>query len=94
VVSVPTGEVRQLTREPLLEVYPRWTPDSREVVYVRLDSTWRNHDVLARPAGGGAARVVVRDTDFFDYQGGGAFGYPQVSPDGGACCSAPTGAGG
>jgi dipeptidyl aminopeptidase/acylaminoacyl peptidase len=82
VVSVPTGEVRQLTREPLLEVYPRWTPDSREVVYVRLDSTWRNHDVLARPAAGGAARVVVRDTDFFDYQGGGAFGYPLVSPDG------------
>jgi Tol biopolymer transport system component len=82
VVSVPTGEVRQLTREPLLEVYPRWTPDSREVVYVRLDSTWRNHDVIARPVRGGAPRVVVRDTDFFDYQGGGAFGYPQVSPDG------------
>lgn len=82
IVRVSDGAVRRATDAPLLEVYPRWTPDSRQVVYVRLDSTWRNHDVLSMPAAGGAARVVVRDTDFFDYQAGGAFGYVQVSPDG------------
>lgn len=82
VVSVPDGAVRRITAEPLLEVHPTWTPDAREVVYVRLDSTWHHHDVLAVPSAGGAARVITRDRDFFDYQAGGAFGYAQVSPDG------------
>lgn len=82
VADVPSGTVRRITREPLLEVYPSWTPDSREVVYVRLDSTWQQHDVMAMPAAGGTPRLVVRDRDFFDYQAGGAFGYAQVSPDG------------
>ena len=31
---------------------------------------------------GGPARLVARDTDFFDYGAGKTFGYPMVSPDG------------
>jgi dipeptidyl aminopeptidase/acylaminoacyl peptidase len=81
-VAVPDGTVRRLTTEPLLEVQPTWTPDGREVVYVRLDTTWRDHDILAVPAAGGAARLITRDRDFFDYQAGGTFGTPAVSPDG------------
>ncbi|MBK8247282.1 MAG: S9 family peptidase [Gemmatimonadetes bacterium] len=77
------GAITRLTSDTRYEVFPAWTPDGRSVVYVRLDERWLDHDVLELPAaGGGTPRLIVSDTDFFDYQAGGTFGYPLVSPDG------------
>jgi len=82
-VEVATGAVERLTSDARYEVFPTWTPDGAKVVYVRLDERWLDHDVLELPAtGGGTPRTIVSDTDFFDYQAGGSFGYPQISPDG------------
>jgi dipeptidyl aminopeptidase/acylaminoacyl peptidase len=83
VASVDNGAVARLTTDARYEVFPEWTPDGATVVYVRLDERWLEHDVLALPvSGGGTPRLIVSDTDFFDYQAGGTFGYPLVSPDG------------
>jgi len=83
VVSVPSGVVTRLTSHPDYEVFPTWTPDGRYVLFDRLDDRWLNHDVLAVPADGSTPpRLVVREADFFDYRGGTAFGYADVSPDG------------
>jgi dipeptidyl aminopeptidase/acylaminoacyl peptidase len=84
-VHVRTGETVRLTDDPREEVYPTWTPDSRQLVYVRMDDRRVDHDVLAMPAEGGASRLVVSDTDFFDwgdYGHGWVFGRPRVSPAG------------
>ncbi|MDR5696600.1 MAG: S9 family peptidase [Armatimonadota bacterium] len=80
-VAVPSGEATRLTRDPRYEVYPAFTPDGR-IVYVRLNEAWTDHDVVLMDADGGNARVVVRDTDMFDYHYGRTFGTPQPSPDG------------
>ena len=83
VVTIAGGAVSRLTTSPLNEVFPAWTPDSKHVVYVQLDDRWADHTVYITDVGGGsAARVVVKDTDFFDYAEGGGFGYPAISPDG------------
>ena len=83
VVAVPSGEVTRLTSHPDYEVFPTWTPDGRYVLFDRLDDRWLDHDVLAVPVDGSAApRLVVREPNFFDYRGGTAFGYAEVSRDG------------
>lgn len=51
-VAVPNGRATRLTRHALYEVYPVFTPDGREIVFVRLDERWQDHDVCAIPAGG------------------------------------------
>ena len=81
-VNVASGQATRLTADPRYEVYPDWTPDGESIVYVRMDETWLDHTVLEMPAEGGAARIVARDTDFFDYRAGLAFGTARVSPDG------------
>ena len=81
-VGVDAGEVHQLTSDPRYEVFPTWSPDSNSILYVMLDESWVDHDVIQIMANGEAPRVVVRDTHFFDYGAGTTFGYPQVSPDG------------
>jgi dipeptidyl aminopeptidase/acylaminoacyl peptidase len=81
-VDVASGQATRLTADPLYEVYPDWHPSGDEIVYVRMDETWADHTVLEMPADGGAARIVVRDTDFFDYRAGLSFGTALVSPDG------------
>jgi len=83
VVSVPGASITRITSDPRYEVFPSWTPDGKRLVYVRLDDRWQDHDVLiADAAGGGDARTVVKDTNFFDYGAGATFGYPLISPDG------------
>ncbi len=52
------------------------------ILYVRLDETWADHDVIAIDANGKQQRSVVSDRDFFDYGAGTRFGYPRVSSDG------------
>ncbi len=81
-VSVPDGEVSRLTSDSRYEVFPSWTPDSRKILYVRLDERWMDHDVFEIDTDGSNPRLVLSDTDFFDYRQGTAFGYPMVSPDG------------
>jgi dipeptidyl aminopeptidase/acylaminoacyl peptidase len=81
-VELPGGATTRLTRDSLYEVYPVFTPDGEQIVYVRMDERWMDHDVIAMPAEGGEGRVIVRDTDLFDYFYGQTFGYPLVSPDG------------
>jgi dipeptidyl aminopeptidase/acylaminoacyl peptidase len=83
-VAVPDGEVRRVTTDPRLEVYPDWTPDSRKLLHVRLDEAWVDHEILETNPDGTGARIVATDEDYFDYLAGGTFGYPMVSPDGGS----------
>jgi len=82
VVSVPGGEVRQLTSDIRYDGYPAWSPDSRTIYFQRLDERWVDHDVLAIPATGGEVRRVTLDQGFYDYGSGTRFSHPQVSPDG------------
>ena len=81
-VEVPSGETTRLTESPLYEVFPVFTPDARQIVYVRLDERWLDHEVVVIPAYGGEERVVLRDQNFFDYHYGRTFGYPLIAPDG------------
>ncbi len=81
-VSVPSGEVYRLTNDTLYEGYPTWTPDGDRLLYVRMDERWVGHDVIEVDPDGGNPRVVVSDTNFFDYRAGLAFGAALVSPDG------------
>jgi dipeptidyl aminopeptidase/acylaminoacyl peptidase len=81
-VAVPGGEIERLTTDDRYEVMPAFTPDGATILYVQLDARWVDHDIKAIPAGGGMARLVTRDTDFFDYGAGRSFGTPLPSPDG------------
>ena len=81
-VDVPSGEAHRLTEGPLYAVNPVFTPDGKHIVYVRLDDTWEDHDVMIMTRNGKDSRVVVEDTDFFDYTYGKTFGTPNVSADG------------
>ena len=82
-VAVPSGEVVRLTSDARYEVFPTWTPDSRSVLYDRLDERWVRHDLMVVPGNGSASpRVVVTEPELFDYRGGELFGYSPVSPDG------------
>lgn len=80
-VEVATGETRRLTRSPLYEVYPVFTPDGKSIVYTRLDKRWVDHEIVVIPAHGGEERIIQRDEDFFDYHYGKTFGYVLVAPD-------------
>lgn len=84
-VGVPDGVATRLTADARYEVNPTVTPDGDAVVYVRLDGTWSEHDVLVRPVDGTPeddSRLLVHDERFFDYQYGGWFGTPVLSPGG------------
>lgn len=84
-VAVPGGQTHRLTEDLRYETVPSWTPDSEEILYALVDDRWVDHDVMAMRADGTDKRLVVRDTDFFDYRtssGHPDFAAPQVSPDG------------
>ncbi|MDR7468432.1 MAG: prolyl oligopeptidase family serine peptidase [Armatimonadota bacterium] len=81
-VTVPGGEARRLTRDERYEVYPVFTPDGRTILYVRLNHSWTDHEIVVIDADGADPRVLVRDMGMFDYHYGRTFGFPLVSPDG------------
>jgi dipeptidyl aminopeptidase/acylaminoacyl peptidase len=81
-VSVPDGETSQITSDDRYEVYAAGTPDGQRVLYVRLNNDWTDHEVVSIDADGGDPRMVLLDTNFFDYHYGQRFGYPTISPDG------------
>lgn len=82
-ISVSSGDAVRLTDDPRYEVYPTFTPDGQHILYVRLNDAWTDHDVVIIDADGRNPRVVLSDTDMFDYHFGRTFGTPLVSPDGG-----------
>ena len=85
-VAIPDGRIYRLTAESHYSTYPSWTPDSKNIVFIRTDDLWVDHDILVISADGGAARLLVHDSGWFDYGTiwtNGTFGFPQVSPDGG-----------
>ena len=79
---VDDGTIHRLTKKERYEVFPFWTPDGETILYAELDERWEDHTVIAMTGDGESPRVVVVDTDFFDYRAGGTFAYPRVSPDG------------
>ncbi len=81
-IEVPSGETTRLTRGSLYDVYPMFTPDSQQIVFVRMNEDWTNHEAMRIPARGGTERTIARDTNFFDYHYGQTFGYPIGAPDG------------
>ena len=80
--EVPSGVPVRLTKDSLYEVNPVFTPDGTHILYVRMDDKWEDHDIVMMTVDGSDSRVVVSDTDFFDYSYGRTFGHPHVSPDG------------
>ena len=81
-VEVPSGRATRLTDGPLYAVNPVFAPDGQHILYVRLDDKWEDHDVVRTTLDGSDQKVMVQDTDFFDYSYGATFGYPLVSSDG------------
>jgi len=81
-VAAPEGSVYRLTSDERYEVNPSWTPDGKNILHVRLNETWTDHDVIRMNSGGNSPGIILRDSDFFDYGAGRDFGFPQVSPDG------------
>ena len=80
-VGVEARDVTQHTDGVNYEVYPTYADRSR-VLYVRLDATWTQHEILIQPDQGGDPLVLVTDDDFFDYHYGRTFGYPLPAPGG------------
>lgn len=80
-VSVPDGHTVRLTDDERYEVYPVFTADGAHIVYVRLNTTWTDHEIVVMSADGEQATVVTEDVDLFDYHYGRKFGYPLVTPD-------------
>ena len=81
-VDASSGKAKRLTDGPLYAVNPVFTPNGKHIVYVRLNDTWEEHDVIIMGADGSDPRIVASDTDFFDYTYGKIFGTPCVSADG------------
>lgn len=82
-VDISEDQTYRLTQGDQYEVFPFWAPDGDHLLYVRMNDAWTAHDVMEIPSDGdGDARIIVEDRNFFDYEAGGEFGYPRVSPDG------------
>jgi dipeptidyl aminopeptidase/acylaminoacyl peptidase len=81
-VDVAGGETARLTTDRRYEVYPSFTPDGEHILYVRLNDSWTDHEVIRMDKDGGNASVILTDTNFFDYHYGRTFGSPMISPDG------------
>src|SRR5947209_19599516 len=72
-VEVSTGETTRLTSDRRYEVYPTFTPDGAHILYVRLNESWTDHEVIRMDTDGGNASVVLNDSNFFDYHYGRTF---------------------
>ncbi len=81
-VDIPGGEAHRLTSGPRYEVYATFTADGQEILYVRLDERWVDHEIVRMERDGSQPRVIASDENFFDYHYGRTFGYPTASPDG------------
>jgi dipeptidyl aminopeptidase/acylaminoacyl peptidase len=82
VVSVLDGKHTRITHDSRYEVYPSCMPGGHDLLYVRLSESWTDHEVVRVGRDGSNPRVILTDTDFFDYHYGRTFGAPVISPDG------------
>ena len=84
-VEVPSGETVRLTKDPLFEVNPMFTPSGDHILYVKLDETWVKREIIMMTLEGKSPRTVVGDTGFIEYgflsMTGRVF-LPLVSPNG------------
>ena len=81
-IDLPSGDATRLTDDPLYEVNPVFTPDGKRIIYIRLNETWEDHQIVQMNSDGTGSKVIAEDSDFFDYSFGPSLGVPQVSPDG------------
>lgn len=81
-IDLPDGQLTRLTEGSLNCVYPSFTPDGRGILYVQLNESWVDHEVILVDLDGSNPRHILHDSDLFDYHYGRSFGYPLVSPDG------------
>lgn len=81
-IDVPSGATHRLTDHPNYEVYATFTADGQDILYVRLDQRWVDHEIVRIGRDGSDPRVIASDENFFDYHYGRTFGYPTASPDG------------
>ena len=81
-VDLAERSTARITGDERYEVYAVFTPDGQRVLYVRLNDDWTDHEIVSIGPGGSDARMLLLDTNFFDYHYGQRFGYPLVSPDG------------
>ena len=81
-VDLPSGDATRLTQDPLYEVNPVFTPDGKQIIYIRLNETWEDHQIVQMNSDGTGSKVIAEDRDFFDYSFGPSLGGPTVSPDG------------
>ncbi len=80
-VTVADGRMQRLTDDERYEVYPVFAADGDHIVYVRLNETWTDHEIVVMTADGIFVNVAAEDTDFFDYHYGRKFGYPLLTLD-------------
>ena len=81
-VDVPGGETHRLTSDERYDVYATYTADGQDVLFVRLDERWVDHEIVRIGRDGSNPRVIATDENFFDYHYGRTFGYPTASQDG------------
>lgn len=75
VKEMPAGVPRRLTRDEVVEAFPRFSPDGREVVYTTWDDEAKGSVRVVR-ADGSRGRTIVNEP--------GHFVEPAWSPDGGS----------
>lgn len=63
------------------EYYPAFTPSGGAITYVETSADWEDHTIMLIDHAGNR-KVLVYETDFFDYRGGRQFGCPLISPNG------------
>ncbi len=79
VSMIGTPAVRRLTTHPAMDVFPRWSPDGRQIAFVRQ---WTDHEgrvYVVSPLGGPERKVSDFDAHFDRVA---AFGDLSWSPDG------------
>lgn len=80
-VDLAANQTRRLTSGPLNDVYPVFSPDGQQILFVQLDESWTEHSVIMMGTGGENPRLITRDTGMFDYFYGKLFGAPIITPD-------------
>ena len=73
ILPVDGGEMRQITKDPMTDAWPQWSPDGREIAFHGL---WAgNRDIWVAPVDGGSPRQGTQDSTSQESE-------PTWSPDG------------
>lgn len=76
-LSFSTGELKNLTNDPVQNVAPRWSPDGKQIVFAAMskDSAKEYFDIYVANADGSSIKVIYANPDANDL-------VPEWSPDG------------